>query len=131
MVRPYKNQWLMVCHMADISDERREIGKRIRIARKDAGVPIEKIAERFELQTAACYHWETGVSMPTADQLRELCRMLEVSADKILTGVSSWPYELFQPDDYAMLSDQERTNIEDSIAGAILRKRRKQIAEAA
>jgi len=117
--------------MADIPVERQAIGERIRNARKESGLSSESIATHFGRTVKTYYHWETGVSMPTADQLSDLCRLLEVSADHLLTGVSAWPYDLFQPDDYALLSKEEKTKIEDSIAGAILRRKRKQRLEAA
>lgn len=112
--------------MAEIPLDRQEIGQRIRKAREESGISAGTLAIAFDRTSKAYYHWENGVAMPTADQLKELCRMLDVSADLILTGVSSWPYELFSPGGYAILPDAEKQSIEDSIAGAIQRHRRKQ-----
>lgn len=110
--------------MPSISPERKEIGNRLRAARESSGVPAETLAKEVGRTVQAYYHWETGNAMPTVDQLRILCRLMEVSADFILSGVAQWPFELFQPEDYARLSDVERKDIENAIAGAIQRAKK-------
>lgn len=61
---------------------------RARLAR---GVLQRDLAEQLHVRVATLSSWETGRTVPDADQLRELCRILYVSADVLLERV---PFQL-------------------------------------
>ena len=64
-----------------------EIGQRVKQCREDVGLTQEKLAELIDLgdkHISAIECGAAGVSLPV---LRRLCKVLSVSADKILFGV--------------------------------------------
>ena len=52
--------------------------------RKQQGLSQQDLAERLGLSRQAVSRWETGAVQPTADSVRSLCQVFQVSADYLL-----------------------------------------------
>jgi transcriptional regulator with XRE-family HTH domain len=85
-------------------DVQRQIGARMREARRLKGVSLRTLAPTFEMTHGALGHWEKGTNAISLPQLWLLCATLGVSADKILFGVERWPFEKVS---YAKVADLE------------------------
>ena len=70
------------------------LGGQIRIAREHAGLTQEKLAEQLDISTNHLSAIERGVYGISVDNLRKLCRLLDVSADYLLFGSVPGPVEL-------------------------------------
>lgn len=63
----------------------RETGKRIERLRKDAGLTVKDLQECFVFSTPqAIYKWQSGMALPTVDNLVVLSKLLGVKVDDIL-----------------------------------------------
>lgn len=62
------------------------IGNRIQKYRKDKGMTQEELAEKLGLSSQAVSKWETDASCPDISLLPQLCRLLGVTADELLSG---------------------------------------------
>ena len=63
----------------------RETGKRIERLRKDAGLTVKDLQECFGFSTPqALYKWQSGMALPTVDNLVVLSKLLGVKVDDIL-----------------------------------------------
>lgn len=92
-----------------------------RLAR-DAGIGAATVTRIKEMQTSV-----------GTENLEAIANALGVTAWQLLNpefnvsmldapaNVGVWPFELFSRADYALLTDKERVDLENSIAGAILR----------
>ncbi len=65
------------------------IGERIALLRKRAGLSQEKLAALIGVSRQAIGKWESNLSLPGIDNLQELARVLGVSCDELITGVST------------------------------------------
>lgn len=63
-----------------------EMGRRIAAVRKSRGLTQEKAAEQSGLSVQYIAKVEQGIHCVGADSLLKLCRLLNVSADYLLTG---------------------------------------------
>lgn len=59
-------------------------GELIARRRKELGLSQEALAEKLDVSRQAVAKWETGQTLPTAERLAELCRLLEVSPAELL-----------------------------------------------
>ena len=64
----------------------RDIGIRIRKARKAAGMSQERLAEAVGVGTTHISHIETGKVLPSLSVFIGLLNVLQVSADEIVAG---------------------------------------------
>ena len=63
----------------------RETGKRIERLRKDAELTVKDLQECFGFSTPqAIYKWQSGMALPTVDNLVVLSKLLGVKVDDIL-----------------------------------------------
>ena len=62
------------------------IGKRISKFRKAKGLTQEELASRLGVSSQAVSKWENDASCPDISLLPELCRILGISTDELLTG---------------------------------------------
>lgn len=62
------------------------IGNRIQKYRKEKGMTQETLAEKLGVSAQAVSKWETDVSCPDITLLPELCRVLGITSDTLLTG---------------------------------------------
>lgn len=71
--------------------DNKEFGKRLRIARIDAGYDQQKmVAEELGIERTRYLKYEHGDSMPPMNVLAQICELLNVSADYLL-GLSDRP----------------------------------------
>lgn len=62
-------------------------GERIFEARKKVGMTQEELAERLGVTRQAVSKWESDAAFPETDKIVELCKLFNLSADKLLLGV--------------------------------------------
>lgn len=62
------------------------IGNRIQKYRKEKGLTQEELAEKLGLSSQAVSKWENDVSCPDIATLPQLCKLLGVTADELLSG---------------------------------------------
>lgn len=65
------------------------IGNRISKYRKEKGLTQEELANLLGVSAQAVSKWENDVSCPDISLLPQLCKVLGVSADELLTGSGS------------------------------------------
>ena len=62
------------------------IGNRISKYRKDKGMTQEELAAKLGVSSQAVSKWENDASCPDISLLPQLCRILGISTDELLTG---------------------------------------------
>ena len=62
------------------------IGKRIGYYRRQKGMTQEELAQKFDLSTQAVSKWENDQTCPDIQLLPELCEILGITADELLSG---------------------------------------------
>lgn len=60
------------------------LGKKIKEARKQAGLSQEQLAEKLAVSRSAVAKWETDSGLPDVGNLKALSRLLNVSVDDLL-----------------------------------------------
>lgn len=63
-----------------------EIGKFIAKCRKEKKLTQAQLAERLNITDRAVSKWETGKSMPDSSVMLELCELLEITVNELLSG---------------------------------------------
>lgn len=63
-----------------------KIGKFIAECRKEQGYTQASLAEQLGITDRAVSKWETGKSMPDASIMLELCSLLKITVNELLTG---------------------------------------------
>ena len=63
-----------------------KIGKFIAACRKENGYTQAALAERLGITDRAVSKWETGKSLPDASIMLELCELLKININELLTG---------------------------------------------
>lgn len=63
-----------------------KIGKFIATCRKEKGITQSVLAEKLGISDRAVSKWETGKNMPDSGSMLELCSILGVSVNELLTG---------------------------------------------
>ncbi len=63
-----------------------KIGKFIASCRKEQGMTQAVLAEQLGISDRAVSKWETGRSMPDSGIMLELCGLLKISVNELLTG---------------------------------------------
>ena len=61
-----------------------EIRHRIKELRKEKGLTQKQLAKMLHKSETGFASWEQGLSEPNVNDIRELCKILEVSADYLL-----------------------------------------------
>ena len=82
--------------VSDITDEMIQmqtsgvavIGANIEKYRKARNISRSDLAEKMQVSLSTVYRWESGDRIPDVTMLMKLCRLLGVSADTLLRGVS-------------------------------------------
>lgn len=64
------------------------IGKFIATCRKERGFTQVQLAEKLNITNRAVSKWETGKSCPDASIMLELCKILEITVNELLSGES-------------------------------------------
>ncbi len=65
----------------------KDMGNRISICRQNKNITQEELARRLGVTSQAVSKWERGLSLPDVALIKDLCAVLELSADYLL-GVS-------------------------------------------
>lgn len=61
-----------------------EIGKKIKELRKEVGMTQKQLAKLLNKSETGFASWEQGLSEPSVNDLRLLCKIFNVSADELL-----------------------------------------------
>ncbi|MBQ3762101.1 MAG: helix-turn-helix transcriptional regulator [Clostridia bacterium] len=86
-------------------------GSRLRDVRKDNGDTQETLGKKLNVATPTVSKWEQGLTEPSFDILKQICRMYQVSADYLL-GLS---------DDDPILNKKRQTKLSGE-SRAVLRR---------
>ena len=73
----------------DTSFDTRDVAKRIKDARIKKNLTQMNLADEMSVSYQAVSNWERGNSMPDISKLRELCSILDISIDYLLSGEMS------------------------------------------
>ena len=63
-----------------------KIGKFIAECRKEKGLTQTDLAEKFGISNRAVSKWETGKSLPDASIMIDLCNLLGITVNELLSG---------------------------------------------
>lgn len=63
-----------------------KIGEFIAACRKDKGLTQMQLAEKLNITNRAVSKWETGKSLPDASIMLELCEILGITVNELLSG---------------------------------------------
>lgn len=63
-----------------------KIGKFIASCRKEQGLTQATLAEKLQISDRAVSKWETGKSMPNSGIMLELCDLLKINVNELLSG---------------------------------------------
>ena len=63
-----------------------KIGKFIADCRKSKSITQEQLAEKLYITDRAVSKWERGLSLPDADKMLDLCNILGISVNELLSG---------------------------------------------
>ena len=66
--------------------DQEKIGKFIAECRKENGYTQASLAEKLGITDRAISKWENGKSMPDASIMLELCELLKINVNELLTG---------------------------------------------
>ena len=66
--------------------DQEKIGKFIASCRKEAGLTQAALAEKLNITDRAVSKWENGKSLPDASIMLELCKILNIGVNELLTG---------------------------------------------
>ncbi len=70
----------------DKSMNQETIGKFVATCRKEKGFTQKQLAEKLNITDRAVSKWETGKSIPDAAIMLDLCKILGISANELLSG---------------------------------------------
>ncbi|MBT3347064.1 MAG: helix-turn-helix transcriptional regulator, partial [Thiotrichales bacterium] len=71
-----------------------ETGKRVAIARKNAGLTQDRLAQLLGVTRGSCGHWEQEINTPSVSNLSRLAIELNVSFEWLATGRGKMEMEL-------------------------------------
>ena len=63
-----------------------KIGKFIADCRKKKNLTQEQLAEKLYITDRAVSKWERGISLPDADKMLDLCKILDINVNELLNG---------------------------------------------
>ena len=63
-----------------------KIGKFIADCRKKKNLTQEQLAEKIYITDRAVSKWERGISLPDADKMLDLCKILDINVNELLSG---------------------------------------------
>ncbi len=66
--------------------DQKKIGRFIALCRKENGYTQAALAEKLGITDRAVSKWENGRSMPDASIMLELCELLKINVNELLTG---------------------------------------------
>jgi len=66
--------------------DQEKIGKFIAELRKEKGLTQAQLAEHFDISNKAVSKWENGKSLPDASIMIDLCNLLDITVNELLSG---------------------------------------------
>ena len=63
-----------------------KIGRFIATCRKEKNITQEQLAEKLNITDRAVSKWERGLSLPDADKMLDLCKLLNINVNELLNG---------------------------------------------
>ena len=66
--------------------DQEKIGRFIALRRKECGMTQMQLAQKLNITDRAVSKWETGKSLPDSSIMLELCKLLEISVNDLLSG---------------------------------------------
>jgi len=104
--------------------------ERLKIVRELRGFSQTDLAEKAGLQPSAVSHFEKGRRAPSFDNLKKLANALAISVDYLVGRVSEIDATVTDAQglfrDYARMSDEDRSMLEDFAARLAQRNAKKQ-----
>lgn len=88
-----------------------KIGKFIASCRKEQGMTQAELAEKFGISDRAVSKWETGKSMPDSGIMLELCELLKINVNELLSG------ERIRMENYSMEAEKKLVEMRKQIEG--------------
>lgn len=90
--------------------DQEKTGKFITACRKDIGLTQAALAEKLGITDRAVSKWETGRSLPDASIMLELCGILGISVNELLTGekIAMENYKAIAEKNLADISELEK-----------------------
>jgi transcriptional regulator with XRE-family HTH domain len=111
----------------DDASGRREIGERIKSARRKAGFTQRELAKKLDVSAGAVGQWETG-GVPATDRLATLADLLGISLDWLLgkSGQTSRPARVGGriEEDLRLIAEARRLGVDLRIVVAEARQQR-------
>ena len=88
-----------------------KIGKFIAICRKNKKLTQQELAEKLNISDRAVSKWERGLNLPDASIMHELCKILDISINELLTGelIKKENYMKQAEDNLIKLKEMEET----------------------
>ncbi len=92
--------------------DQEKIGKFIADCRKEKGLTQAALAEKLGITDRAVSKWETGKSLPDASIMLDLCTILNINVNELLTG------EHITMEDYNEIAEQNLLEMHEMIEKA-------------
>lgn len=89
------------------------IGKFISSCRKDKGLTQMQLAEKLNISNRTVSKWETGKSIPDVSIMLELCEILGITVNELLSGE-----RIATMEDYQKKAEQNMVDLQDKKAQA-------------
>ena len=86
-----------------------KVGKFISSCRKEQGLTQAALADKLGITDRAVSKWETGKSLPDASIMIELCKILNISVNELLTG------EHITMDDYMNKAEENLLEMREKV----------------
>ena len=86
-----------------------KIGKYIAFKRKEQGLTQKQLAEKLNMSDKSVSKWERGKGLPDPVYMLELCRLLDISVNELLTGefIEETKYQQKAEDNLLIMAKQE------------------------
>ena len=89
----------------------KKVGKFISQCRKEKGMTQAQVAERFGVSNVAVSKWENGKSLPDASIMIELCDLLGITVNELLSGEKINMEEYKEKAESNLISAQNEKNV--------------------
>lgn len=99
-----------------------EIGKFIAKCRKEKKLTQAQLAEKLNITDRAVSKWETGKSMPDSSIMLELCEILGITVNELLSGeeIDMESYEKKADENLISLKRKDENNVKKNVIISIL-----------
>lgn len=99
-----------------------EIGKFIAKCRKEKKLTQAQLAEKLNITDRAVSKWETGKSMPDSSIMLELCEILGITVNELLSGeeIDMENYEKKADENMIALKRKDENNMTKNVIISIL-----------